>query len=187
MEDFNMNINRNMFTLKLIAFVASSTLFILACDDTSAQTDNKVMWQRIVGIIEPGGTVGEIVDGTPAPWTVSNGSAEVNLANGIVKFQVRGLVIAADPSFANIGTTTVITMVRGTLVCNETDDPELVDTEAVPLSAQGDADFDGSVVLPESCADEPEDTVFLIRIASVSEGFEFLIGLWNAFGAVRIP
>lgn len=111
----------------------------------------------------------------------------MDLNNGRVKFKVRGLVVADDPSFANIGTTSVITMVRGTLVCNDTapGDAELVDTDAVPLSAQGDAEFQGSVDLPASCTDEPEDIVFLIRIADVSDA-EFLIDLWNAFGAVRI-
>ncbi|MGH7800862.1 MAG: hypothetical protein ACREOW_09585 [Thermodesulfobacteriota bacterium] len=184
-----MNIYRNMFTLKIIAFVALSSLFMISMKSTPAQAGDKVKWERIVGIIEPGGTVGGVVDGTPAPWTVTDGRAEVDLDNGRVKFKVRGLVIAADPSFANIGTTSVITMVKGTLVCNDTEpgDPELVDTDAVPLSAQGDADFNGSVDLPESCADEPEDTVVLIRIADVVDGFEFLIDLWNVFGAVRIP
>ncbi len=162
------------------------SIFVLGFVATTAQAGDKVKWERIVGIVQTEQFVGG-VEGTVAPWTVSKGSAEVDLDNGRVKFKVRGLVLAADPTFANIGTTSVITMVKGTLVCNETDDPELVETDAVPLSAQGDAEFQGSVDLPESCADEPEDTVFLIRIADVVEGFEFLIDRWNAFGAVRIP
>jgi hypothetical protein len=39
------------------------------------------------------------------------------------------------------------------------------------------------VALPESCTSEPEDIVFLIRIAEADE--PLLIDLWNAFGAVR--
>ena len=77
--------------------------------------------------------------------------------------------------------------VKGTLVCNDTEPGfgELVDTEAVRLSEAGDATFTGRVDLPASCTEEPEDMVFLIRIADVSE-FEELIGLWNAFGAGRV-
>ena len=77
--------------------------------------------------------------------------------------------------------------VKGTLVCNDTEPGfgELVDTEAVRLSKTGYATFSGRVDLPASCTDEPEDMVFLIRIADVSE-FEELIGMWNAFGAGRV-
>jgi hypothetical protein len=79
------------------------------------------------------------------------------------------------------------TKVKGTLVCNDTPDDgsmsELVDTPAVPLSARGNATFQGHVALPPSCTGEPDDIVFLIRIAE-SEAF-FVIDRWNAFGAVR--
>ena len=42
----------------------------------------------------------------------------------------------------------------------------------------------GRVDLPASCTDEPQDMVFLVRIADVSE-FAGLIGQRVAFGAVR--
>lgn len=163
------------------------SIFVLSFAATSAHAGDKLKWERIVGITQPRAIVGGVFEGTPATWTVRTGRAEVDLDNGTAKFIVRGLVLADDPSFGNIGTTSVITMVRGTLICNETDAPELVDTDAVPLNAQGDTQFQGSVDLPASCTDEPEDTVFLIRIADVVDGFEFLIDLWNAFGAVRVP
>ena len=90
-------------------------------------------------------------------------------------------------TLVNLGTPTVVPKVKGTLLCNDTEPGfgELVDTEAVRLSKTGDATFSGRVDLPASCTEEPEDMVFLIRIADVSE-FEELIGLWNAFGAVRV-
>jgi hypothetical protein len=149
----------------------------------------RVSWERIVGIVVPQGLVGvcesgpDCATGTPAPWTVTRGSAAVNLDNGRVRFTVQGLVLAADPSFTNIGTPGLVSMVKGTLVCNESDEAELVDTDAVPLSAQGDAKFQGYLVLPASCTSEPEDIVFLIRIADGEPAL--LIDRWNAFGAVR--
>jgi hypothetical protein len=177
----------------VIAFVGSSA-------PASAAGRGKLSWSRIVGIASAGSIVGrrasgedcnvgvDCVAGTPAPWTAVDGRAEVDLDNGRIQFSVRGLVVAADPSFANLGTTAEITMVRGTLVCNDTEPgvPDLVDTDAVPLSALGNASFHGQVDLPASCAAEPNDTVFLIRIADVSNpDHGFLIDLWNAFGAVR--
>ena len=160
---------------------------------------NKVTWKRIVGIVVPGSLVGRrldgtcdvdvgCVEGTPAPWVTTEGFADVILDTGKVDFMVKGLVLAGDPSFSNIGTTSVISMVKGTLVCNDTEPgaPELVDTDAVPLSSRGNAKFHGHVDLPASCVDEPGDIVFLIRIADVSDPErEALIDSWNAFGAVR--
>jgi hypothetical protein len=158
-----------------------------------------VVWKRVEGLVEPGSLVGRPLDNSPcdvgvdcvegarAPWTIASGSAEVDLDRGEAKFVVSGLVIAGDPTFANLGTTTAVTRVRGTLVCNDTEPgaPELVDTASVRLSGQGNASFRGPVDLPSSCADEPEDIVFLIRIAEVVEGGPPIEDLWIAFGAVR--
>lgn len=158
---------------------------------------HKVIWKRIVGIAVPDSLVGrppggadcnvgvDCVAGTPAPWTTTEGRAEVDLDRGRVEFSVKGLVVAGDPSFANLGTTTLVTLVKGTLVCNDTQPgvPELVDTDAVALSSRGNASFRGHVDLPASCTSEPEDMVFLIRIADPDL---FLFDYYNAFGAVRI-
>ncbi len=174
----------------------------IAATQASAQASadgggTRVKWQRIVGIVVPGSIVGTqdgcdsfgvtCAEGAPAPWTATDGQAEVNLDTGNLTFTVRGLVLAEDFGCCNIGTPTVVTKVKGTLVCNDTEPgfPELVDTEAVPLRTTGHATFSGHVELPASCTDEPEDMVFVIRIADVS-AFEELIGMWNAFGAVRV-
>jgi hypothetical protein len=155
-----------------------------------ASTDGggtRVIWRRIVGIVVPDSDVGNAVVGAPAPWITTAGRAEVNLDTGKLTFTVHGLVVALDFGCCNIGTPTIVTKVKGTLVCNETEPgfAELVDTDAVRLSTTGYATFSGHVDLPASCIDEPEDMVFVIRIADVSE-FEELIGMWNAFGAVRV-
>ncbi len=183
-----------------------STVLVLGLVATTARAGDddgrgRVRWTRIVGIIQPEDIVGrrqggvpcdigvDCVQGTLAPWTVTNGTAEVDLFSGEANFMVSGLVLAGDPSFTNIGTPGVVTMVKGTLVCNDTAPgvPELVDMEPVALSARGNARFRGRLDLPLSCTNEPGDIAFLIRIAEVSNAAsEGLIDLWNAFGAVRI-
>jgi hypothetical protein len=161
----------------------------------------RVIWRRIVGIVVPDSIVGRRAPppdggcdigvtcavGAPAPWTATGGRAEVDLGNGKLTFTVNGLVVADDFSGGNIGTPLVVTKVKGTLVCNDTEPgfAELVDTEAVRLRTTGFATFSGRVDLPASCTDEPEDIVFVIRFAELSD-FEELIGMWNAFGAVRV-
>ena len=169
-------------------------------DSEQASTDGggtRVIWRRIVGIVVPDNIVGveppsggcdkTCAVGAPAPWITTAGRAEVNLDTGKLTFTVHGLVVAFDFGCCNIGTPTVVTKVKGTLVCNDTEPgfAELVDTDAVRLRTTGDATFSGHVDLPPSCIDEPEDMLFVIRIADVS-AFEELIGMWNAFGAVRV-
>ena len=163
----------------------------------SDPTGTQVSWARIVGIVVPQGIVGrpatggdcvpgiDCVLGTPAAWTVTSGIVTLDLEQGRLNFEVRGLVLADDPSFTNIGTRGTITRVKGTLVCNDTEPgaPELVDTDAVALSPQGNARFSGLISLPPSCTDQPRDIVFLIRIAEAEP--DFLVDRWNAFGAVR--
>jgi hypothetical protein len=159
-----------------------------------------VEWERIVGIIVPSTLVGRsspandcdigvnCVLGTPASWVTTDGYAAVNLGSGDVSFRVRGLVLGGDPFFSNIGTTSVVRRVKGTLVCNDTAPglPELVDTPSVRLWSRGNAAFEGRIDLPYSCIAEPDDIVFLIRIARTTEGGPNLVDLWNAFGAVRV-
>jgi hypothetical protein len=158
-----------------------------------------VEWQQIVGLMAPGELVGrrpgkecnaggvECLVGTPAPWITRQGRARVDLDDGELTFFVRGLVIGGDPSFANIGTTSVVTQVKGTLVCNDTGPGRIrwVDTDAVPLSPGGNADFRGHVSVPMACLTDPADTVFLVRIAEVGEPMPPITDLWNAFGAYR--
>ncbi len=161
--------------------VAVLTLAALVPAVAEAQT---IRWQDVEGlIIQPGGNspVGSgtgTVNSGGNPWTTRGGEAVVNLRNGHVDFTVQGLVLAAGN---DIGTPDGITTVKGTLVCDTNGsagggNSTLVDTALVPLSAQGDAQFSGFVVVPEACF-EP-DIAFLVRIAA---------GRWIANGAVRTP
>jgi hypothetical protein len=183
------------------ALIAGLTCPAIAQEQIFADGGTRVVWQRIVGLAVPDSIVGRRAPppdggceigvtcavGAPGPWAATGGHAEVNLDNGNLRFNVRGLVLADDFNGVNLGTPNVVTKVKGTLVCNDTDPgfAELVDTEAVRLSAAGNATFSGHGNLPASCTEEPEDMVFVIRIAGVS-AFEGLIDMWIAFGAARV-
>jgi hypothetical protein len=190
-----------MKTIEILTYArrcAAVSVAVLATAASAQADDVIVEWQRIVGIIQTDALVGrptggapcnvgiDCVLGTPAPWVTTRGYAAVNLGSGQVHFEVKGLVVAGDPSFSNIGTTAAVKRVKGTLVCNDTAPgiPELVDTRSVRLNELGNASFQGRVDLPYSCIAEPEDIVFLIRIAKASEA-PFLLDLWNAAGMIR--
>lgn len=116
-------------------------------------------------------------------WAATRGKARVNLDTGRMKFDVEGLVLRAAPPLAVIPVIGVpsplVTLVKGTVVCNSTGAAELVDTAAVPLSAQKEAEFHGTVALPLVC----ENVAFLIRVADSN----ILFDRWIAHGAVRKP
>jgi hypothetical protein len=148
---------------------------------SSAFAGQGVEWKQIIGIIQAGNIVGSgagKVTGGGQPWSTIRGTADVDLESGELQFRVQGLVLAGGNA---IGTPDNVTQVKGTLVCDTTGsatgDSTLVDTELVPLSAQGDARFNGNVApLPDACVSSP-NIAFLIRTAG---------GAWLANGAVRV-
>src|SRR5262249_46369541 len=127
----------------------------------------------------------------------TSGHAEVDLDTGKTNFRVKGLVLAVGSQVVSpmstlsglgIGTNAGVTMVKGTLVCNvsgmsgNSKNSVEDDTDAVRLTFQGNAKFNGSLVtpVPEVCVTNPDDTAFLIRIVEPS-GF---LNLWIAFGGM---
>lgn len=156
---------------------------------TASGEDPVVRWRQLVGIIQAGNFVGSgtgAITGGGLPWNPQTvGVARVNLTTGEIQFVVKGLVLAGGNG---IGTRADITAVKGALVC-DTDgsagggNSTVVQTAAVPLSLDGDANFSGSVgSLPAVCSSEP-DLAFLIRIAEVNGAP--VNGRWIANGAVR--
>ena len=187
--------------LLMVGTVSLFTLPWLIGLSTGTAQAGAVRWERIVGIVQAGDVVGsgatQAGSGAgsalgAAPWVTTEGEARVKLEAGKVKFEVEGLVLAVGTSGAfkglPIGTPGPVTQVKGTLVCDLDGsagggNSTLVDTPAVNLSAQGDAEFNGNVgPLPAACLNEP-DIAFLIRIVEPSA----FLGRWIAFGAVRIP
>jgi hypothetical protein len=180
--------------LKLLG-IATAALFasaLLIAQSSSAAQAQELEWHRIFGIPEAFNVVGSGTGavGGGAPWTTTSGDAEVDLKDGKIKFNVEGLVLAvggnttAMLSGLDIGTPAGVTEVKGTLVCNVSGatnggNSVLVDTDAVPLSAQGDAYFSGKVgTIPSTCG--TSDVAFLIRIVDPA-GF---LNFWIAAGGV---
>jgi hypothetical protein len=166
--------------LMLVGILVFGAVNLAHASSILGQTE--LEWRHIVGIIVPGSTVGTgtgKVTGGGLPWHTSGGHAEVNLTTGDLRFDVDGLVLAAGNS---IGTPDGVTSVKGTLVCDTTgvlnsQNSTLVDTPLVPLSAQGDARFRGSLgTLPVACTSQP-NIAFLIRTGG---------GAWLASGMVRV-
>ena len=156
---------------------------------TASGEDPVVRWRQVVGIIQAGNVVGSgtgAITGGSLPWNPQTlGVAQVNLATGGIQFVVKGLVLACGNP---VGTRGDITAVKGTLVCDTNGsagggNSTLVQTPAVPLSLDGDANFSGSVgSLPAVCSSEP-DLAFLILVAEVN-GVP-VNGRWITSGAVR--
>ena len=194
--------------LFMLVTVSIFTLVWLVGLNAATAQAQEVRWERIEGVVpgfgQPSGQLFDVVGSGPfqagsglgsvrgaAPWNTTEGEAKVDLGNGDVEFEVKGLVLsvgsvpAAGFTGIPIGTPGTVTQVKGTLVCDTNGSASspvgnsvLVDTDTVPLSAQGDAEFSGNVgSLPSVCLAE-SDIAFLIRLPA---------SRYIAFGAVRIP
>jgi hypothetical protein len=88
------------------------------------------------------------------PWTTTGGRARVNLTTGQIAFNVSGLVLNGGNAS---GTPDGVANVKGTLVCNPGTPAQSVhDTATVPLGAEGDADFIGTLGSLPACANPRE-------------------------------
>jgi hypothetical protein len=155
-----------------------AVLSVLLLASAFAGEDNVVRWARIVGVITAlnvDNPVGNISSGT-FPWTTRSGIARVNLTNGVVHWEVDGLVINGA---VFSGTPGPITAVRGTLVCNAGTTQTVFNTASRPLTVHGDAQLIGQLGgVPTIACGNP---IFLIRIAAPAGA----AGRWIATGADR--
>jgi len=165
-------------TLSLLMFAASAF----------AQNNNNtvVRWRQIVGVITAPGVDNPVAGITDAngnfsnpihsgtlPWTTRGGRARVNLSTGEGSFDVEGLVLNGGNATGTVGP---INSVVGTLVCNPgTATQAVLDSTAVDLSPEGNAELSFKLSVPARCA----SPLFLIRIPQA--------GLrWIAAGAVPV-
>jgi hypothetical protein len=169
------------------------TLAVPLVLSSETQAENPwVKWERIEGVIVSGNAIENLnvvagVESVAFSWSTTMGKAKVNLSTGKAHFWVKGLVLASQiprggPLVIGVPSPAV-KAVKGTIVCNATDpfpfsNAVLVDTDLVPLSLQGDAQFQGEVNLPVVC----DNMAFLIRVAD-----GVLVNRWVAYGAVRSP
>jgi hypothetical protein len=136
------------------------TLSLMLSASAFAQNNTVVRWPQITGVITAPGVDNPVGGTTDAngnktnqihsgagPWTTRGGSARVNLATGEGSFDVEGLVLNGGNA--------------GTLVCNPgTPSQAIVDTAAVDLSSQGNAELSFRLNVPAGCA----SPLFLIRV-----------------------
>lgn len=162
--------------------VIGAALLLVALSPAGRADDssNSVSWQTIIGTFFIGtppnsiNTVGGIIGGGE-PWSTLGGHAYVDLSNGVVDFEVYGLVLAGGPS---IGTPGTLTSVYGALVCSPASSPTVFYTPSVTLSAQGNAEFHGTFTsTPTGCS--PTNVALLITTTATATGH------WIANGAVR--
>src|SRR5246127_2307490 len=159
--------------MKTLGIAALGAVFLAAFASPS-HAQNIVVWRAIIGIEQAGNVVGGVTGGGQ-PWSAREGEALVELTSGFAVFEVRGLVLAGGNT---IGTPGPVNQVKGTLVCGPgSASPTVIDTPLVPLDAQGNAEFSGS--LSSSAAGcSAMDTAFLVRTAA---------GAWIGNGSVRVP
>jgi hypothetical protein len=174
---------RAVATKRRASNVVSATLGLLALGSAAwaheGEQDSVVRWQTIVGVITAPGVNNPVsnINSGGAPWSVRDGDAQVNLANGATSFDVDGLVLNGT---AASGTPGPVTAVVGSLVCNAgTATQAVVDTAPVALNARGKAEFRGRLALVPSPCGNP---LFLIRVAAPAGA----AGRWIATGAIRV-
>jgi hypothetical protein len=179
-QEDGMNVRGAAMLLVMLAGV------VMICAPGYAQEVNVVKWNAMVGWTSPGNKVSTI-EGVGTPWFMTDGSAEVHLATGHVKFTVKGLVLANSLPLVVGGTIGVVQEVKGTLICDGRSNvsSEFVDTRSVPLDPRGNAMFVGEVSVPAACLTAPDKLAFVVRIAAASNSA--LIDRWNAMGMGRTP
>ena len=147
-------------TSRLLTAVVATLVLGSVATTSDAATGSSIKWNEILALLQAGTS-----DSTALPRQLKNGQAVVNMSNGQVWFQVKGLPYAG-PSDVEFGTQDrSAKQVKGTLVCNVLagSGAILVDTPAVPLSDKGDAKFAGHVSLPSECLTASDNLAFFVR------------------------
>lgn len=103
----------------------------------------EVLFQsRVIGS-NPNTPIGG-VPSAPGPWIVQRGSAILE-SDGRLHVEVAGLILQA------LGTTGPVKSVSASLVCGGTGGSVVATTDAVPLSAAGDAEIESKISVPNTC------------------------------------
>jgi hypothetical protein len=125
------------------ALVGAAIATVLAVGSVTADPGTKLIDGSMTGIPTAGQTLLGIPGGG-VPWTLDRGDARL-FADGRLQVAVDHLVLAAG---AAVGTNPIPTG-RAIVVCNGGADVVMTDT--VPFSPDGDAQVDTTVSLPSPC------------------------------------
>src|SRR6266849_9721748 len=172
---------QKMHSISRPGAIAAAIAISLTATAARADDDAIVRWKNIVGVITEknvSNMVANIDSGTFA-WSVRSGHARVDLMTGHAAFEVEGLAINGAQFSGTPGP-------MGTLVCNAVDatqntpgSSKIANTRSVPLNAQGDAEFSGTIQnIPSPC----NNPLFLVRNATQATGN---VGRWIATGTER--
>ena len=171
-----------MKKMKKACAVLLAVLSVSLLTSAFAGEDDLVRWQNIVGniTVSNNDAVAGFNPGT-TPWSTNLGRARVNLATGLLSFDVDGLVLNGGNA---TGTPGGVDQVEGSLICDAGQkDQTIFTTLPVPLDARGNAEFSGSFngtsEAPLASCNNP---LFLIRIGPDLPGAN---QRWIATGAVR--
>ena len=85
-----------------------------------------------------------------APWVLDRGRVQL-AANGEIKVQLRGLVIPITHGTFPANTARPVTTVSASLFCAPDASGPAATTDAVPISADGDARIQDTLTLPATC------------------------------------
>ena len=80
--------------------IAAAIAISLAATAAHADDDGIVRWKNIVGVITAPGVNNPVagINAGAGPWSVQEGHARIDLSNGQVSFEVRGLVLNGSNS-----------------------------------------------------------------------------------------
>jgi hypothetical protein len=176
------------------------TCLMLAGEAASAN-GTTILWSRMEGAPPPT-QENACVEGPFTPQfscpvrarTVGPSRVVFNLDSGYLFFAVEGLsngshypgpIVASPASSRPLGGVTASLILIGTIVCDSTEQSgvpmQFVDTPPIEFK-NGNGAFKGQVVVPAGCKARPEETVFLLRIATPGSPS---YGAYVAYGAGR--
>jgi len=161
-------------------------VFPLFAGSTFADEGPIVVWDRVEGIV-----AADVVPVTVGPFVASprwrsagDGRVMLNLGSGFLSLRVDGVSWANHYTNAPLGSPTALpgNTWLGTVVCDSTGRFGAVVYVDTPVldAANGAAQFEGFVQLPEACALRPSEIVFLVR-----HGPGSLYGTFLLYGADR--
>jgi len=156
-------VRRNGSVLVALATIAAAALVaaVASADDGGRKGDDdqgkngrgddaaKIFSASLVGSQLADPPIHGVIRGG-APWVLDRGRVQL-AANGEIKVQLRGLVIPIAHGTFPANTARPVTTVSASLFCAPDASGPAATTDAVPISADGDARIQDTLTLPATC------------------------------------